>query len=88
MILIITLKIDVFLGLLLSDTGVPGPTGAILLNGNRLMIGFESKDKNDPRSTISEGPRDEPKGRLFEVQRENFLWKTALETSFHHLKKG
>ena len=35
-----------FLGLLSSDTEAPGPNEATLLNGNRLMIDFMSKDKN------------------------------------------
>ena len=77
---------SMFLGLFSSDTEAPGPTGEIFLNGNRLMIDFESSDKN--RSTIDdfEGPRNEPKGRLFEVQKKTFMWKTALETSFHELQ--
>jgi hypothetical protein len=44
----VTLKIDFFLGLLSSDTEAPGPNEANLLNGNRLMIDFESSDKNHP----------------------------------------
>ena len=46
----------------------------------RLMIGMFD-DRPFP-----EGRRDAPKERLFMVQRETLLWKTALETSLHKLQ--
>ena len=50
------------MGLLLSDTEDPGPNETIPLNRNRLMIDFESDDKNRPTIDDFEGRRNEPKG--------------------------
>ena len=75
-----------FGGLLSSDTEAPGPNEATLLNANRSIIDFESSDWNFPTIDNFEGRRDEPKGRLFEVQRNTFMWKTTSEASFHHLQ--
>ena len=70
---------------LLHDTGLnPEPTHSF--SEYVAWRKFKSNDKNRPTIDDSEGPRDEPKGRLFEVQREALLWKTALETSLHKLQ--